>query len=470
MEVMSGLACLQEESCCPICLDYFKDPVTIDCGHNFCYACLHMCWKDLNTGDRDDFPCPVCRFHFARMHFKRNPQLRNLADIAKQLQVRRSRRQQRLEELPICEEHNQVLTFFCFKDAQVLCPVCSFSAEHQSHYICSVKKSVPYHRNMVEEFISNLQRSAERAEKVILLQKARAKDLRAKVELSMDEINSEFDQVKLFFQDQQEALLKQMREDESSMLTELQKNLVTLSGQVSTSLHLLRDVKDTEAMSDLELLTDVKSIHDRFQARKSPKLVSFRVKEHALVLPPQYSGLDPIIKKFHVDVSFDLHTAHPQLVVSEDRKMVWYSQGRENSSREIHLCAAVLSLEKFVSGRHYWEVEVGNKVGWTLGVCQNHLPRNWSNHAAVHKGFWALGMYAEESYVAFGPRKIQVIPRVTPCKVGIFLDYELGEVSFYNMMDKSLLYSFSGSFTSTICPFFCPGIEPEPLKILPIST
>ncbi|XP_042556695.1 tripartite motif-containing protein 60 [Dipodomys spectabilis] len=469
MEVRSGLAHLQEESCCPICLDYFKDPVTIDCGHNFCFDCLHMCWKDLQSGSADDFPCPVCRFHFARIHFKRNPQLRNLAEIAKQLQVRRSKRQQRLEERPMCQKHNQFLTFFCSRDMQVLCPLCSFSAEHQSHYVCSVKTIASYHRGLVKESLSNLQSDAERADKVVALQGTRSKELRAQVELRRDEINSEFEQVRWSFQVQQEALLKQMREEESSTLTELQKHLVTLSSQASTLLHLLKEVKDKQASSDLELLADVKSLHDRLHHRKSPELVSFQLKEYAFGLPPQYSSLDPIIKKFHIQVSFDPNTAHPYLVVSEDRKMVWYSQGRENSSRE--LCAAVLGLEKFVSGRHYWEVEVGNKARWTLGVCQNRLPRNWSNHTAVHKGVWAVGIGTEEEgYVAFGPRKTHIMTRVRPSKVGIFLDYELGEVFFYNMTDKSLLYSFSDSFTNPICSFFCPGVDPEPLKIVPLST
>uniref|UniRef100_A0A8C9P8L2 RING-type domain-containing protein n=1 Tax=Spermophilus dauricus TaxID=99837 RepID=A0A8C9P8L2_SPEDA len=54
MEFVTSLADLQGECSCPICLDDLKDPVTINCGHSFCFHCLSMSWKDLN----DAIPCP----------------------------------------------------------------------------------------------------------------------------------------------------------------------------------------------------------------------------------------------------------------------------------------------------------------------------------------------------------------------------------------------------------------------------
>ncbi|XP_036159989.1 E3 ubiquitin-protein ligase TRIM41-like [Myotis myotis] len=35
---------LQEEAVCAICLDYFTDPVSISCGHNFCRMCVTQLW------------------------------------------------------------------------------------------------------------------------------------------------------------------------------------------------------------------------------------------------------------------------------------------------------------------------------------------------------------------------------------------------------------------------------------------
>lgn len=58
-------------SCCPICLDALRDPVTTPCGHNFCLPCLEMTWGDEVVGG--PFSCPQCRTSFpARPELKKN--------------------------------------------------------------------------------------------------------------------------------------------------------------------------------------------------------------------------------------------------------------------------------------------------------------------------------------------------------------------------------------------------------------
>jgi hypothetical protein len=303
------------------------------------------------------------------------------------------------------------------------------------------------------------------------MQGSKTQELRKKVEYRKEEINSEFEQNRLFLQNKQEAILKEMQDEEMDILTKLNENVATLSDHASTLKGLLKEVKDKCARSDLTLLTRVKSICNRYRSLKCPELFSFSLKKYSFSLPPQYSGLDRIIKQFPVEMTFDLDTAHPHLTVSADRKVVHYRRTRQNvyySPRRFYLCPAVLGLKAFNSGRHYWEVAVGNKPKWTLGVCQNHLPRNWRNQPAVLGDFWAIGRYIESGYIAFGPRRTRLLPEVRPSKVGIFLDYEMGEVSFYNVNDRSLLYTFNDAFTKTIWPYFYTGIDPEPLKILSV--
>ncbi|XP_029806521.1 tripartite motif-containing protein 60-like [Suricata suricatta] len=404
-------------------------------------------------------------------HLQSNRQLSNLTEIAKRLQVRRSKRK-RQEEYSVCERHNQFLTLFCGRDLEVLCAQCSLSVQHREHFICPLKKAASYHRKILEDSIEPLQHNMERVEKVITLQTSKIVELKKKVEYRREEIISEFEQLRLFLQNQQEALLRQMKDEETDTLTKLNANRVTFSDHASTLKRLLKEVKCKCVQSELELLTHVEGIYHRYQNLKRPELFLFRLKKYRFSLPPQYSGLDKLIKSFQVNVILDPETAHPCLIISEDGKTVHYGKRKQNlcyNPRRFYLCPAVLGSERFSSGRYYWEVKVGNKPKWTVGVCRDYFPRNWRNQPVVEGGFWAIERYVESIYVILGPKRTPLLPTVRPSKVGIFLDYELGEVSFYNINDRSLLYTFNDSFTEALCPYFYVGTDSEPLKISSVT-
>uniref|UniRef100_A0A8C9IMY3 Tripartite motif containing 61 n=1 Tax=Piliocolobus tephrosceles TaxID=591936 RepID=A0A8C9IMY3_9PRIM len=176
MEFVTALADLRAEASCPICLDYLKDPVTISCGHNFCLSCIIMSWKDLD----DSFPCPFCHFCCPERKFVSNPQLRSLTEIAKQLQIRSKRKRQ--EEKHVCKKHNQLLTFFCQKDLELLCPRCSFSTDHQHHCVWPIKKAASYHRKKLEEYNALWKERVELIEKVITIQTRKSLELKKQTE------------------------------------------------------------------------------------------------------------------------------------------------------------------------------------------------------------------------------------------------------------------------------------------------
>lgn len=466
MEFVSALADFQAEASCPICLDFLKDPVTINCGHNFCLSCIDMSWKDLT----DTFPCPFCRFCCLERKFASNPQLGNLAEIAKLLQVRRSKRK-RQEEKFVCEKHNQVLTFFCQKDLEVLCPQCSFSTDHRNHYIWPIEKAARYHRERLQYCIEPWKERVEQVEKVITMQTRKSGELKKKVEYRREEIRSEFEQLMLFLQNEQEIVLRELRDEETAILTKLNDNLTKFSDHVSTLKCLLKEIERKYVKSELEFLTDVKSIYHRYKTLKAPEPFSFQLKEYGYHLPPQYSGLNKIIKQFQVDVILDPETAHRKLIVSHDRKTVQYGNRMQNlphNPRRFYLCPAVLGSEGYNSGRQYWEVDVKDKPEWVLGVCKDSIPRRRRSQnpsVLLQDGLWCIRRGSQSNYVALGPKKINLLPKVIPSKIGIFLDYEMGEVSFYNLSDRSLLCVFNDYFTGALWPYFATGTDAKPLKI-----
>ncbi|NXS66957.1 TRI39 ligase, partial [Pandion haliaetus] len=131
------------------------------------------------------------------------------------------------------------------------------------------------------------------------------------------------------------------------------------------------------------------------------------------------------------EVTLDPDTAHPNLVLSEDRKSVRFVevQPRDlpDTPRRFTIYPCVLAAQGFTSGRHYWEVEVGDKTHWALGVCKD-------SYAATTTPFTPLTV------------------RVKPKRVGVFVDYEAGKVAFYNVTDRSHIYTFTDTFTEKIWP------------------
>ncbi|KAK9521866.1 hypothetical protein VZT92_019842 [Zoarces viviparus] len=69
---------LQEELTCPVCLDLYRDPHLLPCGHNFCKNCLDRLKRQ---ADRGRFRCPECRdSHRCGANFQKNFKLANIAD------------------------------------------------------------------------------------------------------------------------------------------------------------------------------------------------------------------------------------------------------------------------------------------------------------------------------------------------------------------------------------------------------
>uniref|UniRef100_A0A8D2IVA4 Zinc finger protein RFP-like n=1 Tax=Varanus komodoensis TaxID=61221 RepID=A0A8D2IVA4_VARKO len=101
---------LCDEATCSICLEYFKDPVMLDCGHNFCQACLARCWGETARG----FSCPQCRETAQQRSIRSNWQLANMIEILRKLEED-SRRE---GALGVCERHREPLKLFCRDDDQ----------------------------------------------------------------------------------------------------------------------------------------------------------------------------------------------------------------------------------------------------------------------------------------------------------------------------------------------------------------
>uniref|UniRef100_G1Q0J0 Butyrophilin subfamily 1 member A1 n=1 Tax=Myotis lucifugus TaxID=59463 RepID=G1Q0J0_MYOLU len=166
-----------------------------------------------------------------------------------------------------------------------------------------------------------------------------------------------------------------------------------------------------------------------------------------------------------VAVTLDPDTAHTKLILSEGRTHV---SSKENVSQnhdgptqqEQESIFSVLGQNCFTAGRHYWEAEV--KVGtaggpgtrWALGVCSDTVKREGWFVESPEKNFWVVAYKKEEiGVLTFQSEPLSL--GQCPDRIGVFLDWEAGDVSFYNMVDGSHIYSFTGiQFCGILRPYF----------------
>ncbi|XP_016315005.1 zinc finger protein RFP-like [Sinocyclocheilus anshuiensis] len=180
------------------------------------------------------------------------------------------------------------------------------------------------------------------------------------------------------------------------------------------------------------------------------------------------------MQQYAVDVTLDPDTAHPYVILSDDGKQVIHGDIKQklpNNQKRFDHCTCVLGKDGFSSGRFYFEVQVNEKTKWDLGVAKESINRKGKVTVSPQDGFWVLGLWNENEYWACTDSYVLLSLRVKPQKVGVFVDYEEGLVSFYNVESKSHIYSFTGqSFTEKLYPLFSPcrnekGTNSAPLII-----
>ncbi|XP_060731476.1 butyrophilin subfamily 1 member A1-like, partial [Tachysurus vachellii] len=175
-------------------------------------------------------------------------------------------------------------------------------------------------------------------------------------------------------------------------------------------------------------------------------------------------------KMFRVDVTLDPDTAHPQLILSDDRKQVTLGDKPQDLPDSPHRLkfVCVLGNQSFSSGRIYYEVQVKGKIEWALGVVKESIDREWWITRCPQNGFWTVGLKNENQFEAYADPSVPLTLREVEV-VGVFVDYEEGLVSFYDVKPRSHIYSFTGqSFTEKLYPYFSPRYKADGRNLAPL--
>ncbi|XP_078061811.1 E3 ubiquitin-protein ligase TRIM7-like [Mustelus asterias] len=221
-----GLECaVRRELTCSVCLELFRQPVALGCGHSFCWACIRHVWESRErrrqapppgdcarspaAGPGGSFSCPACRQTFASKSVTKNFLAANLVEKLHEAksppgsQNRSAKRQ--------CEKHQKPFTLYCATDHQILCDACRLSKAHRN---CSIL----FLQDMSSEFL------------------ARKKKLEAK-------IRGDFARLIEFLIEEREIFLQQLDKVEQAAIEEVEAESLDLGATILELECSIADIK-----------------------------------------------------------------------------------------------------------------------------------------------------------------------------------------------------------------------------------
>lgn len=164
------------------------------------------------------------------------------------------------------------------------------------------------------------------------------------------------------------------------------------------------------------------------------------------------------------ELTFDPSTAHPSLVLSPCGRRAHCAEQKAppaaEDPRRFDKAVAVLARQRLAEGEHYWEVQVGDKPRWALGVMAAQAGRRGRLQAAPSQGLWLLGQrdgkVLEAHVEAKEPRALPPRER-RPARVGLYLSFADGVLAFYDASDPDALeplFAFRERLPGPVFPFF----------------
>lgn len=530
---------VEENFCCSICLDVFTNPASIPCGHTFCLGCITKHWTIVRSlfycplckegfttkpllrvniviaEMTEQFKNRVKKSSSAPEHSGSGEVLCSLCTEPKSSAIKSclvcflSYCQTHLEphqtipalkkhklippvdnlENRVCEFHGEPLEFFCRVDKMFLCASCT-NEEHKKHEAVTLE----------EEAQTRKQQLGTEKECTDQMIKARQQKIHA-IQCSLDASRNNAEEAESCSRDTMTALVDYIKRSQNELTEVISEKLKTRENKAEDFIKALNaevmgltlknqqlNISPTE--DPLNFLENALSLTISSPQVKDWSEVSFNTDQFAFqeslaeletsITTKINKVCDPSFKakkEYAVNVMFDPDTAHADLSVSDDGKQVVYGNLRKvpNKPKRFDHVLNVLAKEGFSSGRFYYEVQVKDKTQWDLGVAYEFINRKGDIRLSPTNGYWTIWLRKGKELTANAGPPISLKVRDMPEKIGVFLDYEEGQVSFYNVDLRANIFSFYGcTFTGKLFPFFSPcgsdgGKNLAPLIITPVT-
>ncbi|XP_073435814.1 E3 ubiquitin-protein ligase TRIM39-like [Dendrobates tinctorius] len=455
---------LRDVLSCSICQNMYVDPVTLSCGHNFCRDCIN---HKLDSQKSKVSSCPDCGAEFRdRSKLCKNIVLAKVIECLPSLPEEKSPQNVFLEPTNNlgprkCSVHNKILEYYCLDDSTSVCITCFVAGHHQGHHVNFLLEALEIKKKQKLEKVLMAREKANREIQHLAHCRIRVEDKAAEME---KRVYSLFRDLRKKLNHLEMTALEIISKQEKKVLQRVEDLINHL--QVKKQ-ELSRKIRDIEEMCKTSVHLTV--LHEDFLRDVeqgnvedwAPGEVYVKDIDHHQISLFLQTGLSDISAGTNVwihmlkpvDFLLDVDTVSNNVTLSRDRRAIQLSYKEHNrpemAERFDHFQA--LSSRVFSSGRHYWVVEISKSGNLGIGVCYPSIDRKGYVYIGENEKSWCLKYVSDEWFVEHDRKATQLPDEVSSNRIGIYLDYNAGQLSFYDLTDPiGYLTTMKTTFTEPV--------------------
>ncbi|XP_007547483.1 nuclear factor 7, brain-like [Poecilia formosa] len=425
---------------CHLCSEIFRDPVSLSCNHSFCSSCLQKCWEQ--TGNKN---CPICERRSSK-DFPINFNLQEPFD-------------QSSKEINFLQI-NLILKELADSARQK--PGSSETEKgekQQSHQVVPIEEAVSELKEQLKSDLKSLQDKRNKHKQVEKTYDDVIQHSKEQVLSTERQIRAEFNKLHQFLREEEESRLAALREEEEQKRKTIMGEMKRIEEQISSLSDSISAVEEELQKGSVLFLSSYEATQSRARGQRSlpdPQLVS-----GALIDVAKHLGnlSFRVWEKMKDQVKFspfilDPNTANGWIHLSDDLSCLrhgdTWQQLPDNPERNTNHYN-VFGSEGFSSGKHSWDVEVGDHPDWSVGLVKESVDRKGELRVSPENGIWCLWHHDRE-YNDVDGKTLPVNKSLQ--RIRVQLDYDMGDVSFYDPEDMTLICTHRDTFTEKLFPYF----------------
>ncbi|XP_027134744.1 tripartite motif-containing protein 35 [Larimichthys crocea] len=452
---------LEKDLSCPVCQDFFKDPVVLSCSHSFCKDCVQRWWRQKLVKE-----CPVCKRRSLLSDPPHNLALKNLCET---FVLERDQKTAGSEAL--CSLHSERLKLFCLDHEQPVCLICRDSIIHKNHRFRPIHEAAQDPKKVLQTSLKPLKEKLKLFEQVKGNYDQTAEHIKVQARHTEKKIKKHFKELHQLLEEEEEARITAVRREEELKSQMMKEKMEVLSREIAALSDTIRATEDELRAEDVSFLLNYKATVERVQQYpllddpELPSGVLIDVTKHLGNLNFNiWSKMKDMVS--YTPVILDPNTAHPELALSEDLTSVRHGEKKNlpKTPERFDSFISVLGSEGFNSGTHSWDVEVGSSPAWAVGVSA----KSSLNNSDTPFGSFRIVFCDGEYTTASDPDQRTVLQvKKKLHRIRVHLDFDSGNLTFSDPDSDTHIHTFKHTFTERLFPYFNTE-KRRPLKILHI--